>query len=293
LSDKKLVGWSVGLIRHAREIVLTAVVIGFAGATLVRLGPGFGVDERELDTRLGSASRQAIEAERASERNIVSYYAGYLRGLIHGDLGFSRSLNRPVAELLGERLPVTLASLGHGVAGGFAFGFLLATCAVIAGVPFIDLLGGTVAGLCVSTPAAVVAVGLLWWGVAAEWAIALVVFPQVYRYSVDLLSAAYRSQHVVTALAKGLSASRIFFLHVVLPIVPQMAALAGMSLTVAFAASIPIEAICDIPGVGQLAWKAALSRDLPLLVAITMLVGVMTLTVHRLADLALETGASR
>ena len=281
------------VIRHLRRILFTAVAIGFAGATLVRLGPGFGVDERELDSRLGPLSRQAIETDRASERNIVVYYAGYLRGLIHGDLGFSRSLNRPVGELFAERLPLTLASLGYGVAGGLSFGFLLAACTVISRVAFIDLLSGTLAGLCVSIPAAVMAVALLWWGAAGQWAIALTVFPQVYRYASNLLSSAYQSQHVVTALAKGLSGARIFSMHVIWPVIPQLVALTGISVTLAFAASIPIEAICDLPGIGQLAWKAALSRDLPLLVNITMLVGFMTLIVHGIADLALEAGASR
>ena len=293
VSDKGIVGRVSVLLHHLRRIAGLAIVIGLAGATLVRLGPGFGVDEREMDNRLGQASRQAIEAERASERNILLYYAGYLRGLIHGDLGFSRSLNRPVAELLAERLPFTLASLGYGVAGGLSLGFVLAACSVASRVSFIDLLGGTLAGLCVSTPAAVLAIALLWWGAAGQWAIALAVFPQVYRYSSNLLASAYQSTHVVTALAKGLSGFRIFSMHVMLPVIPQMMALAGISVTLAFAASIPIEAICDLPGIGQLAWKAALSRDLPLLVTITMLVGFMTLIVHGAADAVLESGASR
>ncbi|MDQ6759592.1 MAG: diguanylate cyclase, partial [Acidobacteriota bacterium] len=80
--------------------------------------------------------------------------------------------------------------------------------------------------------------------------------------------------------------------HVLAPVLPQIVALAGISLTLAFAASIPIEAICDIPGIGQLAWKAALSRDLPLLVSVTMLVGLITLTVHGLSDLVLDNGSS-
>ncbi len=293
MSDKEVVPWVSALLQHLRRIICLALVIGFAGATLVRLGPGFGVDEREMDNRLGQASRHAIEAESASERNILSYYAGYLRGLLHGDLGFSRSLNRPVAELLAERLPFTLTSLGYGVAGGLSLGFGLAACTVASRVAFIDLLTGTLAGLCVSIPAAVMAVALLWWGAAGQWAIALAVFPQVYRYSRNLLSSAYQSAHVVTALAKGLSGSRIFSMHVLVPVIPQMMALAGMSVTLAFAASIPIEAICDLPGIGQLAWKAALSRDLPLLVTVTMLVGFMTLIVHGFADVVLETGGPR
>jgi peptide/nickel transport system permease protein len=93
--------------------------------------------------------------------------------------------------------------------------------------------------------------------------------------------------HVLAAQAKGLSSARVLFAHVVLPAVPQLAALAGISVSLAFGASIPIEVISDTPGVGQLAWRAALNRDLPLLVNITVLVALMTLVVNTMADLAL------
>jgi peptide/nickel transport system permease protein len=45
--------------------------------------------------------------------------------------------------------------------------------------------------------------------------------------------------------------------------------------SVAFGAAIPIEVLCDSPGLGQLAWQAALKRDLPLLVDITLLVALV------------------
>ncbi len=61
----------------------------------------------------------------------------------------------------------------------------------------------------------------------------------------------------------------------------------GISVSLGFGASIPIEVICDTPGIGQLAWRAALDRDLPLLVTITVLVALMTLAVNSLADIAL------
>ena len=110
------------LLRQARRILLTALVGGLLGATLVRLGPGFGVDEREFDARLNAQSQQAIRAERARDNNIALFYVRYLSGLVHGDLGFSRSLNRPVSELLKERLPLTLGSLAYGVLGGMSIG---------------------------------------------------------------------------------------------------------------------------------------------------------------------------
>src|SRR5690349_14161114 len=106
------------LLQPARRILLTALLGGLLGATLVRVSPGFGVDEREMDSRLNAESRLAMRAEHAADKNIVAFYLRYLGGLAHGDLGFSRSLNRPVSELLKERLPLTLMSLAYGVLGG-------------------------------------------------------------------------------------------------------------------------------------------------------------------------------
>lgn len=279
------------VFRQARRILLTLVLGGLLGATLVRLSPGFGVDERELDSRLSAASQQAIRSERARDNNIASFYLRYLAGLVHGDFGFSRSLNRPVSELLKERLPLTMVSLGYGVLAGVSFGLSLALLTVWWRAPGADIVSAVLSGLCLAAPAAVIALVFLWmgpWiGEASRWAIALVVFPHVYRYAKNQLVATSQSPHVVAAQAKGLSSWRVLWAHIFTPAAPQLAALAGISVSLAFGASIPIEVICDTPGVGQLAWRAALDRDLPLLVTITVLVALMTLVVNSVADIAL------
>jgi len=275
------------LLSQLRRILLTVLLGGLLGATLVRLGPGFGADERELDSRLSTESLQAIRAEHARENNIALFYLRYLAGLAHGDLGFSRSLNRPVAELLRERLPLTLVSLAYGVLGGLTIGFALAILTVWWRSPAAGFLPAILSGLCLAVPAAVIALVFLWLNAPGRWAIALVVFPYVYRYSKNLLVATYQSPYVLAAEAKGLHKTRVLMAHVVLPAAPQLAALAGISVSLAFGASIPIEAISDTPGIGQLAWRAALDRDLPLLVNITVLIALVTLVVNSLADLML------
>jgi peptide/nickel transport system permease protein len=280
----------VPVLRQIRRILLTAVLGGLLGATLVRLGPGFGVDERELDSRLNAASQQAIRAERARDNNIASFYFRYLTGLLHGDLGFSRSLNRPVSELLAERLPLTLTALGCGVAAGVTVGLALALLTVLWRAPGTDAVPAILSGLCLAAPAAVIALVFLWIRAPSRWAIALVVFPHVYRYAKNQLVATMQTPHVVAAQAKGLSTWRVLWAHIFAPTAPQLAALAGISVSLAFGASIPIEVISDTPGVGQLAWRAALDRDLPLLVTITLLVALMTLVVNSLADIALTVG---
>jgi ABC-type dipeptide/oligopeptide/nickel transport system permease component len=59
-----------------------------------------------------------------------------------------------------------------------------------------------------------------------------------------------------------------------------------VSFAIAFGAAIPIEALCDSPGMGQLAWHAALSRDLPLIVNVTLIVCLVMLAANSFADLA-------
>jgi len=64
--------------------------------------------------------------------------------------------------------------------------------------------------------------------------------------------------------------------------------LLGVSLSLAFGAAIPIEALCDSPGVGQLAWQAALNRDLPLMMTLTMAITMVTVAANWLSSAATE-----
>ena len=67
-------------------------------------------------------------------------------------------------------------------------------------------------------------------------------------------------------------------------VAPALLAVAGVSVSMAVGAAIPVEALCGLAGVGQLAWQAALARDLPLLVNITILVTLVTLLANSGAD---------
>jgi peptide/nickel transport system permease protein len=133
-------------------------------------------------------------------------------------------------------------------------------------------------------PAAVLALFSVLWNTPAALAIALIVFPRDFRYARNLLGKAYSLPHITTARAKGLSELRILFWHVVPVAGPQLLAVAGVSVSLALGAAIPVEALCGLAGVGQLAWQAALARDLPLLVNITILVTLVTLLANSSAD---------
>src|SRR5438067_1641651 len=113
-----------------RLLTVAAVVLvaGLACATMVRCAPGYGVDERELDSRLNQESIAAIRAQNSGEASVAGFYFHFLRGLLHGDLGQARTFAQPVAQLLRDRAPATVQNIGYGLALAWSV-TLLATLA--------------------------------------------------------------------------------------------------------------------------------------------------------------------
>jgi len=272
------------IARHGLAIVATALLGGLLSATLVRLAPGFDTDEAQLDPHLNSASVQALRQARADQHNIFQFYFHSLQRAMHGDLGTSLSLGQPVGALLRDRLPLTLRLVGLGLLLSWAAVMALALSAAWLRAFAYDTLATVISGTLLCIPAAVLALLSVLWNVPGALAIALIIFPRDYRYTRNLLAKAYSLPHIVTARAKGLGEWRILFWHVVPVAGPQLLALAGVSVSLAIGAAIPVEALCGLAGVGQLAWQAALARDLPLLMNITVLVTLVTLLANSGAD---------
>jgi len=276
------------IARHAASIAALVLLGGLLSATLVRLAPGFDTDERELDPSLNAESLRAIRAERASQHNILRFYGNYLRGALHGDLGTSQALGQPVGNLLRERWPVTLRVAGIGLLLGWLFASTLAFTACLWQRPAGDILGTALSGAFLCIPAAVLALASVILNSPGYLAIALIVFPKIYRYSRNLLAKAYTLPHITAARARGLGELRIVARHVLPVAGPSMIALAGVTISIALGAAIPVESLCGLPGIGQLAWQAALSRDLPLLVNLTVLVTLVTLLANSGADVMIH-----
>src|SRR6202167_504728 len=272
------------IARHLLSIAALVLLGGLLSATLVRMAPGFDSDERALDPSLNAESVRALHAERAGEHNILRFYASYLRGAIHGDLGRSHALGQRVGALLRERWPVTLRVAGIGLLLGWLLASILAFSASLWQRPVYEIFGTTLSGAFLCIPAAVLALVSVILNTPGYLAIALIVFPKIYRYSRNLLAKVYGMPHITAARARGLGELRILGWHVLPVVGPQLIALAGITISLALGASIPVESLCGLPGVGQLAWQAALSRDLPLLVNLTVLVTLVTLLSNSAAD---------
>src|SRR6202050_1755624 len=250
---------------HVLALVATVLLGGLLSATLVRLAPGFDADERELDPHLSAESVQALRDARHQDHNVFRFYFSYMKRAVSGDLGTSLALGQPVRTLLRDRAPLTLRLLAIGLALAWLLTLTLALSAAWLRLSVYDTLTTVVSGTFLCIPAAVLALLSVLWNVPGSLAIALIVFPHIYRYARNLLAKSYCLPHIITARAKGLGEVRILFWHVIPSVAPALLAVAGVSVSMAVGAAIPVEALCGLAGVGQLAWQAGPARAPPLL----------------------------
>jgi peptide/nickel transport system permease protein len=264
------------------SLIGTLIAGGLIGATLVRFAPGYEVDERELDLRLSEESIAALRAQNGTGSSLPRYYVNFLTGLVKGEFGISRSQRRPVGEVIRERIPITLRTAGLGCALALLLGLAIAILALR--VRALHIAASAATGLVLSIPAAAIGFIALWTGIGVEWAVASALTPKVFRYCVEILGEMESRGHVLIARAKGLSQMRILIAHIVRPALGELTALTGVVVSLAFGVAVPLEVICDVPGLGQLAWQSALARDLPVLVTLTLLITFVVKATHLAAD---------
>jgi peptide/nickel transport system permease protein len=214
--------------------------------------------------------------------SLAAQYLDGFAGLLTGDLGRSLRDDAPVAGAIASRLPHTLELLGMagvlalliGVPAGFVGamdprGFLdragswlsaiaLTVPVFVAGVLISLLIGGTTRS--VPAPAMALALGL-----------AAATFRTMRRGVRNVASRAY----VRTARAKGVSAWRILWYHVLrnamVPVTASLLAHTAMLL----GAAVPIEYVFDYPGVGALLVEAVKARDLPMAQGIVLTISML------------------
>ena len=276
----------------ALRLLVLMLLASLAGATLIRVAPGFASDEQELNPGLSTASVEAIRQARLADGDIPHFYAHYLKSLLHGDLGTSTALNQPVRDLLRERLPLTLKNLAVSLLLGWAMGLMLAVVSYLSGLRMLQFAADGLGGSLISTPAAVMALIFLMLRWPPVVAAGILILPKIYRYCQNLIEESSRMPHVFAARARGAGRLRVLAMHMGPIALPQLLALAGVSVSIGLGVLLPIEVICDEAGIGQLAWTAALSRDLPLLVNLTLVVSFMTICSTMFSD-AVRRGFTR
>ena len=277
-----------GRMRQIMIVLRIAVIMllsGFLGATLVRFSPGFGIDEQLLDSRLSHESQEALRASSLTTRNLPAYYATYIARILHGDWGFSKSLQQPITMLVLQRLPDTMKTVGMGLLFSWSVGLTIAIAPLLVRTKSFELVSMLLAGSLLCLPAGVLTLLFVIARGPVRLVVGLMILPKVYRYSHSILQQSAADPHVLTAWAKGSSNLRVLFRHILPVAAPQLMAVGSISITLALAAAMPVEVIGDLPGIGQLAWKAALARDMELLVSLTLIITFITLLSNTASDM--------
>ena len=263
---------------HFLRFPLTLGIAFVVLTTLLWNAPG-----RDLDDSLWgqSAASAASPAGRpwSSQWEFSAWYAGELA---QGRSGNSTQFNTSVAGLIAERAPVTI---GHAWRG-FVAAWLASLLAGIAS-HFWPAAGRAALGagsLLMSLPAAFVVLSLVLGGAAPWIGLAVCIWPKAYSYWETLLDAARRRNHVLALLAQGAGPWRAQWHAIWRPNARQLLGLAAVTVPLVLGALIPVEVLCDEPGLGQLAWRAVAGRDLPLLTALTLLFTAVTGGMSLLAE---------
>lgn len=257
--------------RHLGRILFLVLAVSLGTIALMRFAPGYFSDAREMDPQHAAAARSELEAQQREQRSIGNLTSDLFRGWLHGDLGRSRQYDVPVGELIQPRLRITLSLLGRGVLLGWLVAFAVAlplsaargrTMATLTAIPSALLLAVPVGAL--ATLSLITNFG------GPVLVLTALIGTRNFKFISCLFAQGWKDPCLFQARAQGIRPVRIAWKHLLPTIMPQLRALAIMSLVVALGAIVPVEVIFNVPGLGQLAWQAAMNRDLPVLLAVTL-----------------------
>jgi peptide/nickel transport system permease protein len=202
---------------------------------------------------------------------------------VRGDFGESSAFGEPVGALIAARAWVTVKSALSGFVAAWGMALLVCVLGHLRAGRWLRTVGSGIASVVVCVPSAVIAFWCVALGLTVGTGIGIVVFPRVLRYSDNLLSRAMEESFVISARCRGASEIRVVLNHALRDTAPQLVTLAGVTFTLAFGAAIPMEVLADSAGLGQLAWRGALARDLALVVSVTFIIGSVTLLANTAA----------
>jgi peptide/nickel transport system permease protein len=256
----------------ARTLAIVLLVV--TGSTiLVRCAPGYLSDAREMDARYAVGARAELTAEAARSASLPHMLFSELTGWLRGDAGLSRQYEVPVFELIRPRLAVTGGLLLRSLGLGWALALCAAMLSSARRSP--SMLWQIPAALFLAVPTAAMATLCLLADHGGPMLVmAILLAARDFKFLHRALRKAWLDPHLLQARAQGIRMRRLLVAHILPAAAPQLSALISLSIVTALSALVPVEVIFNVPGLGQLAWNAAINRDLPVLLAATMIMAL-------------------
>jgi peptide/nickel transport system permease protein len=265
--------FTVAALRWLARTLVIVLLVTVGSTILVRFAPGYLSDAREMDSHYADAARAELSQEAARSHSLMQMLKSEIGGWASGNAGLSRQYGVPVSELIRPRLAVT----GGLMARSLALGWLLAIFAALISSAGRNpsALWQAPSTLLLAIPTAAMATLCLLAGSGGPVLVmALLLAARDFKFLHRTLRKAWFAPHVLQARAQGSKTWRILLSHLLPAIAPQLPALATLSIVTALSALVPVEVIFNVPGLGQLAWSAAMNRDLPVLLAITIIMAL-------------------
>jgi peptide/nickel transport system permease protein len=237
------------------------------------------------------------------DKPLYEQYWIFLSGMFQGDLGESIVKERPVTEMIAERLPntlsLTVSSFVVSMLLAFFLGILGATrrdTFLDNGVKFIAILGQALPGFWVAIMA--ILVFSVYWqifppygtGSPAHFVLPVVtmaffLMPGMMRLVRSSMLDVLDSEYIKLARIKGLPERIVIWKHALRNSLIAPLTTAGMLFAMLITGAIVTENVFGWPGVGRLSIEALVSRDFPVIQGITLMVAVVVLLVNLLVDI--------
>jgi peptide/nickel transport system permease protein len=306
------------VLRRLLQVVPVVLAIAALNFLLLHLAPGDAADI--IAAQSGGASAEFVAELRRSfglDRPLYQQFLIYIGRLLTFDLGFSNVQQRPVFDLIADRVPATLLLMLAGISLALIMGTLLGILAAMRHRRWQDSVVSVLALLAYATPQ-------FWLGLMliVLFSITLGVLPSggmmtiatemdpgartldIARHLVlptvtlglfylavyaRLMRAAmlevYTYDFITTARAKGLSETRVGLVHAASNALLPVVTLAGVQIGHLLGGSILVETVFGWPGLGRLVYDALLQRDLNLLLGILFVSSVVVVLINLAVDL--------
>ncbi len=290
-------------------LVVTLLVVSFVIFVVMEAVPG---DPAEIILGMSAApdTLAALRSQLGLDQPLLARYVMWLFGLIQADLGNSYTYSTPVAELIGERLAVTLPLTGFAIILSVLISLPLGVVAGAKPNGVVDSIASLFSQLGIAVPnfwiglLLILGVALTFGGFPSGgfpgWeagfgaglnalvlpAIALAipqaaVLTRVTRAAVIEIT---NEDFVRTARAKGASPSYVLWRHILPNAMIPIITMLGMQISVLIAGAVLVENVFNLPGMGTLAYQALAQRDLIVIQNVVLFFAAIVMVVNFIVD---------